>query len=274
MRPAAPVAAALRGVVAGEPALAEGFVVFIFAEKPDFSLRIEDRTLDLGSGVPPFAVAVNPGGRFQADRAGPARPFYVARLEAEYLGSLAEELYDVPSLSFPEPLKAAPAKLVQDVRRLAVELLGQTADSRFMAESLSTVFAVDLLQAFVPEGELVRAAGGCHPGVREARRLIRTRFRSPVHVKDLAVCAGLGTSQFMAVFKRDTGLTPHEYLRRVRIGEAKRLLRAGNDVGSVCRAVGFSSLGGFGEAFAVLAGMSPQRFRSRAVARDEGHGGQ
>jgi AraC-like DNA-binding protein len=273
-RPAGPVAATLRREVVDGPARAVDFVVFIFPEKPGFSLCVDGHALDLRASAPPHAVAVNPGLPFQADRAGPVGPFYLAHLEAGYLGSLAEELYDMPSFLFPEPRGAVPPTLVEDARRLAAEQLRQTADSRFMADSLSTVFAVDLLQALVPEGRLVHVAGRCHPGVREARRLIRARFRSPMRVKDLAVCAGLGTSQFMAVFKRDTGLTPHEYLRRVRIGEAKRLLRAGRDVGSTCRAVGFASLGGFGEAFTEVAGMSPQRFRRDAAWREERRDGE
>jgi AraC-like DNA-binding protein len=270
---ASPVAAVWCEATATDSLQAAGFVCFLFPERPRFGLRVDDQALALGAADPPLAVVINPGQAFQADKGGPAAPFYLARLESEYLGSLAEELYELPSLSFPEPLRSIPAQLVEDARRLAVESLGATSESRLMAGSLSTVFAVDLLHALLPEGELMRTASRCHPGVREARRLMRTHYRSAIGVKDLAAQAGLGTSQFIAVFKRDMGLTPHEYLRRVRIAEAKRLLRAGCEVSSTCRAVGFSSLGGFGGAFSAIVGMSPQRFRSLAGARgDRGRG--
>ena len=69
-------------------------------------------------------------------------------------------------------------------------------------------------------------------------------------------------SIFHAVFVDYTGLTPTDYLTRVRIGQACRLLRE-SDAGilQVAMSCGFGSVSRFYEAFRQAIGTSPGRWR-------------
>jgi hypothetical protein len=59
--------------------------------------------------------------------------------------------------------------------------------------------------------------------------------------------------------------TPHEFVTRRRIAQAKKLLLAGNhSVTDICFEVGYESLGSFSTRFHSLTGLSPAAFRSEA----------
>jgi AraC-like DNA-binding protein len=67
------------------------------------------------------------------------------------------------------------------------------------------------------------------------------------------------------VFARAFGETPHEFVTRRRIEEAKKLLLAGDQsVTDICFDLGYESLGSFSMRFRSLTGLSPANFRREA----------
>ena len=80
-------------------------------------------------------------------------------------------------------------------------------------------------------------------------------------VKYYADFCHLSVSRFYRVFKAGVGLTPTEYINRLRINQAKELLE--NTYMSVCdiaEAVGFSDQNYFGRVFKKQTGTSPKKF--------------
>ncbi len=70
-------------------------------------------------------------------------------------------------------------------------------------------------------------------------------------------------------FLSATGMSPRQYLRRVRIETAKRLLEGPNaSIDRVAEQVGYSDTRAFIRAFGVLAGLSPGQYRHKFRARD------
>jgi AraC-like DNA-binding protein len=67
------------------------------------------------------------------------------------------------------------------------------------------------------------------------------------------------------VFARTFGETPHAFVTRLRIDEAKKLLLAENlSVTDICLDIGYESLGSFSVKFRSLTGLSPAAFRREA----------
>jgi AraC family transcriptional regulator len=73
------------------------------------------------------------------------------------------------------------------------------------------------------------------------RELMDARLSEPLSLEDLASAVGLGVSQFARRFRARTGCPPHQYLVRLRVERAARLLRAGSmPIAQVAAACGFS----------------------------------
>jgi AraC-like DNA-binding protein len=86
-----------------------------------------------------------------------------------------------------------------------------------------------------------------------------------VTLEGAAQRACLSRFHFNRLFVRVFGETPHEFVTRRRIEEAKKLLlRDGDSVTDICFAVGYESLGSFSTRFRSLTGLSPAAFRREA----------
>lgn len=95
-----------------------------------------------------------------------------------------------------------------------------------------------------------------------ARDFLHAHHAEPVRLEDAAQVAGVSRYHFLRRFREAFGVTPHEYLTRVRLGRAKLLLAADNhSVTDVCLGVGFSSLGSFSTLFAERFGCPPSAWR-------------
>jgi AraC-like DNA-binding protein len=119
-------------------------------------------------------------------------------------------------------------------------------------------------------GSLIRAGevarGLIHDDVMRrlcrARELMHAHHAEPLRLDALAREAGLSRYHFLRTFRDAFGTTPHEYLTRVRLDRAKRLLAADEGtVTSVCFDVGFRSLGSFSTLFAERVGCPPSAWR-------------
>jgi AraC-like DNA-binding protein len=101
------------------------------------------------------------------------------------------------------------------------------------------------------------------------RRLVRARdlahdtFDRNVSVAEMANEAGLSRAYFLRSFADVFGMTPHEYVVRRRIEEARLALARGASVTEACMHVGFSSLGTFSRTFSARVGESPRGWQRR-----------
>lgn len=118
-----------------------------------------------------------------------------------------------------------------------------------------------------PDG--IADAAGSEPVERMAR-YVGLHFREPLSVADVAAAVGLQTNYAMQLFKRRCGMTVWEYLTRLRVGHAQRLL-LGTDwkMHRVASESGFGSVSRFYEAFHRFGGDTPRRYRV-AMAAERG----
>jgi AraC-like DNA-binding protein len=124
--------------------------------------------------------------------------------------------------------------------------------------------------------ELKRTELGVHREMRlfdevTFARLCRARdylgdcYSDRVTLETSARHACLSPFHFNRLFARAFGETPHEFVTRRRIEEAKKLLlRDAHSVTDICFAVGYESLGSFSTRFRSLTGLSPASFRREA----------
>lgn len=85
-----------------------------------------------------------------------------------------------------------------------------------------------------------------------------------IELPALAAKANMSINTFLRVFKTSTGASPMEYLNRLRIDKAKRLLAGTRQsVGEVAAHCGFQDSNYFTRRFRAATGMSPREFRKK-----------
>jgi len=101
--------------------------------------------------------------------------------------------------------------------------------------------------------------------ISRARDYLAAGYQGRVNLGQAAGHACLSPFHFNRLFVEAFGETPHEFVTRIRMDEAKRLLLAENrSVTDICFDVGYESLGSFSLKFRSLTGLSPAGFRRQA----------
>ena len=94
---------------------------------------------------------------------------------------------------------------------------------------------------------------------------IRENLETGITLAQLAGEVGLSPSHFETLFRRSTGLSPHQYLIRCRVERARDLLGDGTvTLSQVAARCGFSDQSHLGRHFKRLVGMTPGAYRRRS----------
>ncbi len=100
--------------------------------------------------------------------------------------------------------------------------------------------------------------------LERARRYLEENYDESISLDELAAEAGLSPSYLSRSFKQRFGLSFSEYLNRLRLDEARRLLRSSRkNVGEIAREVGFNDSNYFSRVFKQEEGIPPSRYRRR-----------
>ena len=147
-------------------------------------------------------------------------------------------------------------------RRLFDECLQPRADSLAMARGILHQLLGTVLRLHAAH---VRGAGPrpiVSYAVRQSMDWIGSHLYEPITVEKLAHVAGLSISRFRERFSEEVGLSPHSYVSRCKITEAKRrLVEESASVTRVAHELGFTSSQYFATVFKRLEGISPRHCR-------------
>jgi AraC-like DNA-binding protein len=101
--------------------------------------------------------------------------------------------------------------------------------------------------------------------VLRIKRFIRNRIADPITLDDLAGEAGLSRFYFARAFRDQAGVSPMNYLRRLRVEAAQALiLRTPLPLKSIATQVGFADEFHFSRVFHQVTGQAPGALRKRA----------
>jgi AraC family transcriptional regulator len=90
----------------------------------------------------------------------------------------------------------------------------------------------------------------------------------PHTVESLAAQASVTPSHFCRIFKRATGVSPHQYVMKTRFDRAQQLLlQSDTRISLIAESLGFTSQSHFSRAFRQITGQTPVEFRRRGRAQ-------
>ncbi|RUW48887.1 AraC family transcriptional regulator [Mesorhizobium sp. M1A.F.Ca.ET.072.01.1.1] len=138
--------------------------------------------------------------------------------------------------------------------------------SLFMSimEALSRETAPHVLAS---ENYLPDPSGYMSAGMNQALAYIRENLTQQFNEGDLAAIAGQTPSAFSRSFRKHTGMSLLQYIKRLRINLACQILMSDEEaqISDICFEVGFNNLSNFNRQFLAEKGMPPSQFR-RLVA--------
>lgn len=144
------------------------------------------------------------------------------------------------------------------VRRLEVDLEEGTLGGALMVES-RTLHLLDLAR---DKGSV--EVGDPPAWLETAREYLHAHYSDAVGLDALAGLVGVHPSHLARTFRAVMGCTVGDYLRRVRVDEARRLLRTDVPLGDVALRVGFADQSHFCKSFRRETGMTPSSARRNA----------
>jgi transcriptional regulator GlxA family with amidase domain len=100
--------------------------------------------------------------------------------------------------------------------------------------------------------------------IQKVLQYLKQHFREPIIHKNMAKLISVSERTLIRYFKKSTGQLPNQYLQKLRVEEAKRLLLCTMDSFEyITYSVGYSNTSSFRELFKRLTGLTPSKYRNR-----------
>lgn len=133
-------------------------------------------------------------------------------------------------------------------------------------EPLARALAVGVLSTVRDEHLRKARAAAVPPGISRAVQCLETDFANNFSIAELAAMAEVSRGHFALSFRQVTGFSPHQYLLRVRLSYARKLIAQGNPVLSLAEIAaesGFFDQSHLNRVFQRFFGTTPSHFRSQ-----------
>lgn len=157
-------------------------------------------------------------------------------------------------------------RLSATMRRLAREAIAPGFGGDVLVEALTATLAVDLARYLGTQAtprQRGQARGGLSPSqLRRIEDYLYAIEGGRVRVSELAALVEVSSGHLMRAFKQSTGLTVHQFVERVRLSTAEKLLRETDlPLSAIATRMGFATASSFSLAFKRATTLSPGVFR-------------
>jgi AraC-like DNA-binding protein len=208
--------------------------------------------------------------------ASPEEPILILAINVDpsMLGEMILDLDEPlpPTNGMPRGISTTPMsdELVMASVRL-LECLKSERDSRMLGKQMVREIVYRVLCG--EQGGALRALASRDEHMARVVRvlkLVHTDYSKPLSAEDMARRAGMSVSAFNHHFRLVTASSPLQYLKRIRLDNARRLMsHEGYNANTAARAVGYESPSQFSREFKRLFGVTPaedaEQLRTRLV---------
>lgn len=201
----------------------------------------------------------------QITEASKSHPFLSLKItiDTNELSRLLLELGDGDA-DFGLPRGIAATRLTQPLADTVIRLL-RSVDDPTERRVLAPLIQRELLYRLLTDeqGDLLRAVASRDSRsnrVARALHFLQLNYDQPIDIQTVAEVACMSTSALHQSFKQVTSLSPIQYLKRIRLHEARRLLiHDGSSATEAAHRVGYNSASQFSREFKAFFGVQPSR---------------
>ncbi|AIO68827.1 helix-turn-helix domain protein [Burkholderia oklahomensis] len=227
----------------------DGYHLLMFCLTGCAQVRTMGRAFDVDSRT---GVLCPPGEPFAAHLSRDCEQF-VLRIDA---ATLAAHIGDAAASLDPEigVDDSALSAWMQQLKLVArsPELLASASANPRVAARLERLLLELLIDGHPPAAAPVRRADPAPGFVRRAQEFIDTQFAQPLQLAEIAQAAGVPERTLRDGFLQFRGMSPMQYLRKMRLDHARELLRAAapdRRIAEIALDCGFAHLGRFAIAY-------------------------
>lgn len=156
-----------------------------------------------------------------------------------------------------------PAELFEDIRWWMEQLTIQWQHHDAGALLRQTAYAYGLLGAILQNTPSTKKS----TLIDKAIGIMQANYTEPLNISDLAQQVGLERTYFSEQFKEITGISPYQYLTRLRIQKACQLISQGYSITQTAYLVGMEPHN-FGRVFKKEIGKSPREYLNKVKRYD------
>lgn len=187
---------------------------------------------------------------------------FVMSVPVDYANQIANEL-NIKEHFFAKPLNHDPDIYNHFLKLHNMLTQAQTPNSHLQIETTLMAFCTELFMRYGTSN-----LSNTSPSLSQENLLnIKARFHDEMgnsfQLEQLASSIGLSKFQFLRQFKTTTGMTPHAYLKRVRLEYAKKALAKGYNMVDIAHKVGFFDQSHFNKAFKNAFLITPSHFQKQ-----------
>lgn len=218
--------------------------------------------------IQPGEITLFPAHVTHTCRCAEPSEFISLSMENEFLACAAAEFDRLPGVELAPKIAFQDPLIYSICLAMKAELEAGCPGGRLYGETLATMVAVHLAHRYSTQstGPADRQGGLAKYQLRAALDYIKDRVAEDVSLKQLAGHVGVSPFHFARMFKRSTGLAPHQYLMKYRVERARQLmLRPGTSIADVAAQLGFCDQSHLASHFKRVYGVTPKRFLREKV---------
>jgi AraC family transcriptional regulator len=251
--------------------------VVLLQQGPPVTVEIKDGTRYVSRRIMPGQVFLRPWKVRTSARCRETTEFVLVSLEPSFMGAACGGQVDTETFEL-SIQNGIDDRFVEGVcLALRDEVQRGGGSGRLYSESLAVSLAVHLASRYARQGGVSSRDGDQLPSraVRRAMEYINDYLNQDLSLTRIAEAVGLSAFHFSRLFKRATGLSPHQYVVRQRVERARQLLmRSGLSLAEIALEVGFCDQSHLTLHFKRVCGTTPkvylnQVFPARATAIEE-----
>lgn len=101
-----------------------------------------------------------------------------------------------------------------------------------------------------------------NPAIIRSIEYIKSNYINDIKLKELADMAAFSVNHFTRLFEEHTGMTPHQYIKKLRLDMAIEFLKTDMPITEIAEKCGFMSAASFSSTFKKSMGQKPSNFRN------------
>lgn len=164
---------------------------------------------------------------------------------------------NLPSDLFATSMTIKKGSVQMLIPRFYREILNRDPSSEMILEGLMYEFIGEIVRR-----KSAKISTDAPEWLRQARELLQDAWRDNIGVEDVARTVGVHPSHLVRVFRQYTSLSPGEYLRKVRLDQATRMVMMSDQpLKTIAETCGFADQAHFSRSFKQHHGITPDQMR-------------